>query len=167
MKKYTLILWLCAWSALSSCRGKSVEAQIRDRIDEIASFAEARSADGILKALTEDYRDGEDRGKAETGEVLAEYFGRYRGIVIHVLATRFLELQATAATIQTDVSLSSGAAEIFRKAVPFSGEYYRFTCHLEKDGQEWFLQSAEWEYLSLEDLFPESMKILRKIFPDL
>ena len=109
----------------------------------------------------------EGRGKAATGEMLQEYFARYRGIVIHILATKVLEIKAAEATIETDVALSSGAAVVFRKAVPFSGEFYRFRCQLVRRDAGWLVAAAEWEYLTLEDLFPESLKILRQIFPDL
>ena len=52
--------------------------------------------------------------------MIEEYFSRYRGIVIHVLASRIVVDGPGSASLETDVSLSSGAAQAFRKLIRFS-----------------------------------------------
>jgi hypothetical protein len=62
--------------------------------------------------------------------------------------------------------MSHGAAEVLRKLIRFTGEYYRFRIDLRKTGPvEWRFVYAEWESIGLDGLFPESLEILRKLFP--
>jgi len=66
------------------------------------------------------------------------------------------------------MSFSHGAAEVLRKLIRYTGEYYRFRFDLDKTGKgEWRFAYAEWQSVDLLDLFPESREILRKLFPDL
>jgi hypothetical protein len=47
-------------------------------------------------------------------------------------------------------------------------EYYRFELELRKDvSGEWRFAYAGWEEIGLGDLLPESLAILRKLFPEL
>jgi hypothetical protein len=151
---------------LVSCRRKTESEVIAALVGDMAARAEKRDAAGIVAHLAGDYRDFEGRDRAETEAMVGEYFSRYRGIVIHVLASRIVIEDAGSAALETDVSLSSGAAQAFRKLIRFSGENYRFTCRLRKDGR-WLITEAKWEYVSLDGLFPESLKILRELFPNL
>jgi hypothetical protein len=70
------------------------------------------------------------------------------------------------AEIEIEVALSSGAAKIFRKAVRYAGQFYRFNIKLEKEEETWKCKTASWKYITLEELFPESFKILKKLFPN-
>ncbi len=64
--------------------------------------------------------------------------------------------------------LSSGAAEVLRKLVRFAGEYYRIELRLRRtDPKRWEIVYAGWEAVPITDLFPESLNILKKIFPGL
>ncbi|MBE0713237.1 MAG: hypothetical protein IH583_12735, partial [Candidatus Aminicenantes bacterium] len=65
-------------------------------------------------------------------------------------------------------SFSHGAAEVLRKLIRYTGEFYRFRFELDQTGKgEWRFAYAEWQSVDLLDLFPESREILRKLFPDL
>jgi hypothetical protein len=66
------------------------------------------------------------------------------------------------------VSLSHGAAEVLRKLIRLSGEYYRFLAEVRKDSDgQWRFVSAEWSSIGLTDLLPESFEILKELFPDI
>ena len=149
-----------------SCRQKTETEIIAALVAELAVRAEKRDAAGLIACLAEGYSDFERRDRAQTATLLEEYFSRYRGIVIHVLASRITIDNARNAVVESDVSLSSGAAQAFRKLVRFSGENYRFGCRLRKDGR-WLITEAKWEYVAVAGLFPESLKILRELFPNL
>lgn len=151
---------------MASCRSKTETEVIADLVADMAVQAEKRDAAGLIAHLAGDYLDFEGRDRAQTAALIEEYFSRYRGIVIHVLSSRIVIEGARGAALETDVSLSSGAAQAFRKMVRFSGENYRFRCRLRKDGR-WLVTGAEWEYVAVDGLFPESVQLLRELFPNL
>jgi hypothetical protein len=147
-----------------SCRAKTETDVIAAMVADMAVQAEKRNADRLIACLADDYRDFENRDRRQTAALMEEYFSRYRGIVTHVLSSRIVIEDARHASLETDVSLSSGAAEAFRKMVRAAGENYRFRCRLRKENR-WLITEAEWEYVAVEGLFPESIKILRELFP--
>ena len=149
-----------------NCRGKSEEDLVRETVDKIGDYAESRNMEGILLYVADDYTDDENRTIAEIEELLKEYFDRYRGIVVNVLATKVLRVTVPGAEIETEVALSSGAAKIFRKAVRYAGQFYRFNLELVKEEKIWKCKTASWKEITLDELFPESFKILKKLFPE-
>lgn len=151
---------------LSACREKTDNDLILELMNRIGSEVEGRDTEALLARLTDDYRDHEGRDKSRTQDLLKDYFARYHGIVMHVLSTRLDSLDGSQASIRTEVALSWGAAQILRKLLRFSTENYRFGLTLVKDGGEWKIQFAEWQNLSPDELFPESMSIFKKFFPD-
>lgn len=148
-------------------RVESDRDRILGLIDSLESMAEKKYTASILDCLSDDFRDMEDRSKPEIEKLLNSYFDRYTGIVVNILSSRFVSLKPPQAEVETDVSLSSGAAKMFRNLVAYSGQTYRFAIELEKQGEQWKIVHASWRYVSLQELFPESMKILKKLFPKL
>ena len=150
----------------SNCRSKTDREIIAALIAKMAVQVEKRDAAGLIAHLAENYSDFAGRDRAQTAAMVEEYFSRYRGIVIKVLASR-IELGSTqSAEVEADVAFYSGAASAFRKMIGFSGENYRFKFALEKK-DVWTIRSSQWEYVPLSGLFPESLRILRELFPDL
>jgi len=149
-----------------SCRGKTEQEVIAAEIDDMAARVEKKDAEGLAAHLTGDYRDHEGRDRLQTKAMAEEYFSRYRGIKTKMLSSRIAMEEAGTATAEIDVSLYSGVASALRKAVGFSGENYRVSCVFRKEGG-WRISEARWEYVPVESLFPESLKVLRELFPDL
>jgi hypothetical protein len=149
-----------------SCRQKTETEIIAAMIAKMAVQVEKKDAAGLIAHLADDYRDFEGRDRAQTAAMVEEYFSRYRGIVVKVLASRIGLPSALGAEVETDVAFYSGAAAAFRKLIGFSGENYRFRFAMQKTGA-WMIQTAQWEYIPLSGLFPESLKILRELFPNL
>ncbi|MCX6555559.1 MAG: hypothetical protein NTZ12_11215 [Candidatus Aminicenantes bacterium] len=167
MEKIAALMALILASGLSlSCHKKTESEVITVLVADMATCAEKRNADGLIVHLASDYRDFNGRDREQTAAMVEEYFSRYRGIVIHVLASRIVVESPNSAVLETDISLSSGAAQAFRKLIRFSGENYRFSCRLRKENR-WLVSEARWEYVALDGLFPESLKILRELFPNL
>jgi hypothetical protein len=152
---------------LTSCLEKTDEQLILELMEDIGEYAEKKDMSGIMTNLADDYRDFEGRGKKETQDMINEYYARYRGIAINVLSTQIDQIQSQKAIIQTEVAFSSGAAKVFRKLIRYSTENYRLKIRLIKRNDKWQIQYAEWRYVTLNELFPESLSILKKIFPDL
>lgn len=151
---------------LSACREKTDKDLILEFMDRIGKDVEGRDTGALLARLSDDYGDFEGRDKSRTEDLLKDYFARYRGVVMHILSTRIDNLEASRASIRTEVALSSGAVQILRKLLRFSSENYRFGLTLIKEGGEWKIQYAEWQYLRLDELSPESVSIFKKLFPD-
>jgi len=132
----------------------------------VGKFVEKKDQAGLLTVLTDDYTDFEGRDKKATEELIGDYFRRRFGIVVHLLHIKVGDITAEGeASLKTDVVLSSGGAEVLRKIVRFAGDFYRFKLDLRKTPEGWRISRAEWEYLTLNDLFPESLPILKKFFP--
>lgn len=160
-----MIAGLAAAFFTASCGPQSDRALIEELMERVGGWAEERDAESILGVLAEDYADFEGRDKASMRTFLQDYFGRFRGIVIHLLATRIDEIKEGRASIRTEMAISSGSAEFFRKLVRFSADNYRFQFQLGKVGADWKFKSAQWEWISLDRLFPESRAVLKKIWP--
>ena len=160
-----LLLAASAGWILSACRPKNDQARILELIDRIGSLVKDKNASGLMSVVDEDYKDFENRSKKETEAMVRDYFRNYRGIVLHILGTRIDEIKEGEASVQTEVVLSSGAAEVFRKLFKAFGDFYRFDFKLLRAGGEWRISYAKWENVGLNDLFPESLSALKKIFP--
>ena len=157
---------LCAL-LLISCGEKSDKMLILELMDKAGQFIEDKDAESLMQFIAEDYTDFRGRNKSEAEDMVKQYFLDFQGIVTHILSTKVDEITFEEATIRTDVLVSSGGAQLFRKFVKFAGDYYRITARLVKRDGVWLLQYVEWEYISLDTLFPESVSILKKIFPGL
>ncbi|MGD2089012.1 MAG: hypothetical protein PVH61_22730 [Candidatus Aminicenantes bacterium] len=165
-----LVVFIVALSLFSgiffNCSGKSEEDLVRETVDKIGDYAESRDMEGILLYVSDDYSDDENRTVDDIKEILGKYFDRYRGIVVNVLATKVLNVTVPESEIEIEVALSSGAAKLFRKAVRYAGQFYRFNLKLVKEEEMWKCKTASWRYITLDELFPESFKILKKLFPN-
>jgi hypothetical protein len=166
MRKRAVIIGLGALLLVASCADESEEARILKFMNSVGKLVEKKDLSGFLAVLTDDYADFEGRDKKATEALVGDYFRRRFGIVMHLLHTKVGDITAGGeVSLETDVVLSSGGAEVLRKIVRFAGDFYRFKLELRKTPVGWRINRAEWEYLSLNDLFPESLPILKNFFP--
>lgn len=149
---------------LTSCGKKTEEDLILEFMEDIGRFAEKKDLDSIMLNLAADYTDFKGRDKWKSKAMIDQYFKQYRGIVFHVLSSRIEEIKPLEASIQTEIALSSGIAKVFRKLAKFSTDNYRLKIKLIKRNKKWKIKYAEWKYVSLEELYPESLSIFNKIF---
>jgi len=148
---------------LISCAAKTDEELIFDLMGDIGAYTEKKDIESIMMLLADDYTDFQRRNKNQTKDMIQQYFDQYRGIVIHVLSTQIDEINPLEASIRTEIAMSSGAAKVFRKVVRFSTDNYRLKMRLIKRNERWQIKYAEWRYVSLDELFPESLSILQKL----
>jgi hypothetical protein len=151
------------------CGAPSEEARVKEVVRNAAALAEKGDLDAMMELLTPGYYDFRDRDRDATRALVGDYLTGFRGVVIHVLGAKAEITEPGArAAVTADLVLSSGAAEAFRKLVRFTGDYFRFELELEKSpGTDWRIAYADWRSISLADLFPESLEILRELFPGL
>ena len=165
--RYIIILLIPSLLAILMCGGpKTEEDQIRELMKEAGRHMEKKDISSLMGFLSDDYADYRGRDKDQTKNMVQTYFIEFRGIVVHVLFTRIDEINLGEATIRTDAALSSGSAKALRKLVPISTDNYRFMIKLIKKQGRWLIRYAEWKHIGIEDLFPESLSILKKLFPD-
>lgn len=160
------VLIITGFLLLLSCAPKTDEDQIRELMKEAGRHIEKKDLSALMDLLTDDYTDFRRRDKTQTKDMVQTYFSQFRGIVVHILSTRFDAIAPQEASIQTDVALSSGAARALRKWVPLSTDNYRFNIELVKEQNRWWIEYAEWKQIGIDELFPESLSILKKLFPD-
>ena len=153
----------------AGCGTPSEEARVKEFLRKSVALAEKREVGALMENFSPDYSDFEERDKAGTERLIGDYLGRFRGIVIHLLSARADGPGPDGrVAVECEMSFSHGAAEVLRKLIRYTGEYYRFRFDLDKTGKgEWRFAYAEWQPVDLLDLFPESQEILRKLFPDL
>jgi ketosteroid isomerase-like protein len=148
------------------CGQKTDEDLIRELMEDVGKCIEKKDLMGLLAFLSDDFSDFRGRNRSQTEDTVQSYFNQFRGIVIHILHTRIDEVKAQEASIQSDIALSSGAARVLRKLVRVSTDIYRFKIKLIKKEDRWLIRYAEWTYIGLDELFPESLSILKKLFSD-
>lgn len=153
----------------AACAKPSEETRIRSFLEEAATKAEKRDVAGLERLFLPGYADFEGRDKAGTVRLITDHLARYRGVVIHVLGVRASAIDPGGrADVECEIALSHGAAEVLRKLIRVGNEYYRLIFELRKDAAgEWRFAYAEWEETGLSELLPESLAILRKLFPEL
>ena len=153
----------------AGCGGPSEEDRVRETVSKAAARAEKRDLEGLGRYLDAGFESGDGRDKAGTLALVAGHLERRRGVVVHVLGCRVTGIDpAGRASAEFEVALSHGAAEVLRKLIRWSGTYYRFAAELVRDAAgEWRFAAAEWEEIPLTDLFPESLAVLKELFPDI
>ena len=169
MRSVRMIASVALITALAcACPRPSEESRIADFVKETVGLAEKRDVAGVMGRLAEDYADFEGRGKSATESLVRDYFRR-TGIVIHLLNVKVDSIEPDGrASVRLEVMLSSGAAEVFRKLIRYAGDYYRFSLRLKKSPDVTFqVEFAAWESVGLDQLLPESLNVLKKLFPDI
>ena len=164
-KAFTVLTILCFFLFVS-CTPKTDEDRVRGLMKEASQHIEKKELSKLMECLSDDFSDFRGRDKSETQNMVQTYFREFRGIVIHVLGTKIDKIDLEKATIQTDAALSSGAAKALRKLVPVSTDNYRLKIELIKKHDRWLIRHAEWKHIGIEELFPESLTLLKKLFPD-
>ena len=161
-------LALAALAAVSTaCGPPSEEGRIRSLLKKAAALAEKKDLDALKELFAPDYEDFQGRDVNGTARLVSGYLDRYRSVVIHLLGARVGQPGPDGrASVEFEVSLSHGAAEVLRRLMRYSGEYYRFEVEVRKDGRDWRFVAAEWSSIGLAELLPESLDILKELFPD-
>jgi hypothetical protein len=149
---------------LTFCRKKTEEDLILETVDRIIGLAEKKDIGAIMTYFAADFSDFEGRDREGLRSLLSDYFSGRTGIVVHRLSRRVNSLESGRASLQTEVALSSGRAEALRRLIRVSPDIYRITIELAKEEDRWLIRFAEWSYVNLDELFPESLAIFKKIF---
>ncbi|MBN2246230.1 MAG: hypothetical protein JW755_10335 [Candidatus Aminicenantes bacterium] len=164
-KTYLLTVVVLLGLIIVNCSPRSDKDLFSGLMEEMVELAEKKDMTGLMLYFDEDYSDFQGRRKKETREFLLSYLTNYSNPVIHVLGTKVDNLTPGEADIQTEVAISSGAAKLIRKLIKAALDNYRLKIRFVKNDGSWKVSYAEWRYVSLDELYPESYALLKKIFP--
>ncbi len=153
--------------APAGCRPKSESGRVLEALDSLARLAEKKDIEAIMAAIEDGYSDFEGRDKAGLRDLLAGYVGGRTGIVVYRLGGRVEFPAADQAELRADIALSAGAAEALRRLVRLSPDLYRIRVELVKPGDRWLVHFAEWNAIGIAEVFPESLGVLERLFPNL
>ncbi len=164
MNRTVIILTLLFF--LAGCGSSDKRSEIGEIIYSAVSAAEERDVEKFMKIISIEYLDDEERTKADIREKVKTYLNRFRGISVNILNIKTVNKSMTSAEVITEISFSSGIGKMFSKMVRSYGETYRFNLKMVEKIEKWEVIDARWEWMSLEDLYPESLKVLRELFPN-
>jgi hypothetical protein len=150
-----------------SCRKKTDEDWLSSILEDVEEFIEKKDIESLMALIADDYQDFASRDKKTTRRMVQGYFNEYQGIVAHMLGIRYNYLDDQTADMETEVILSSGGAKFFRKLIRYAGDIYHIRLRWIKDAESWRIQFAKWEYVTIDEIFPESFSILKELFPNL
>ncbi len=162
---FVLCLAAIILGSMACKKEKTEEEKLLDFVGVIGEDVEAEKIDRLVFYLDKDFEDFLGRDLEAAEELIAKYFERYKQIAFNMLGARVIKIEGDRAEMEVEVSLSSGAAKMLRKLVKYSGQCYRFNLDLKRPLGEWKIVYAEWRYMPLDQLFPESFEMLKEIFP--
>lgn len=163
---FWLMITLAAFSFIS-CSSPGEEELIRQSIKKAASHAEDSDLEQTMAYISPDYSDDQDRKMEDIAQLLESYLGKYRGIAINILEVKINNMNPLEADVETDLGLSSGALQAFRKVSRYAGYFYRFKLKLVKRDDNWLVKWASWEQISQQELNKEAAEKLKELFPNL
>lgn len=153
--------------APAACRKTSETHAVLETVGTLARLAEQKDIEAFMAVIGDDYSDFEGRDKAGLRGLLGGYFAGRTGIVVHRLGARVEFPEPARASLQTDVALSSGAAEALRRLVKISPDLYRLKVELIRAPDRWLVRYAEWQAVGVTEVLPESLGPLKVLLPNL
>jgi hypothetical protein len=152
--------------APGACRHKTDSDLVLEVVDRLARLSEKKDIETIMASIEDEYSDFEGRNKSGLRDLLSGYFAGRLGIVVHRLGGRVTLPGAGRAELQADLALSSGAAEALRRLVRLSPDLYRIRIEFVRPADRWLVHYAEWSSVGLAEVLPESLAILKNLFPN-
>lgn len=142
----SLSISLSFWAALGLIAGcgadASPEQQVRAVIEQMEAAAESRDVGGLLEHISENYRDGEGRGRAEALQSARVYFIANQSI--HLL-TRIESVEFPAqdeARLKVQMGMAGRGAQA--GALDVNADLYDFDVALTREDGEWKVSYADW-----------------------
>jgi hypothetical protein len=165
-KAVLFLLCLVLFSAFCG-QQRTEDDAVLEVFDSLSRLAEQKDLEGMMAFFAEDFRDFEGRDKKELRSLISSYLGGRTGVVVQRLSSRILAFEGGQAEFEADVALSSGGAEALRRFVRVSPDIYRIRIELVKEDGVWLIGSAEWAGIPLTEILPESLSVLKKLYPKL
>ncbi len=166
--------WSALWLAFSlifglasvECRrAPADEETIIDILKTLGRLAEEEDIEAMIAYFADDFTDFQGRSKGELQSLLSGYLDQRIAVVVHFLGIQIVRLEGSEAAAETEVAVSSGRAEALRRLVKIAPDLYRIEVRFVRQDGRWLIQYAAWTAVELSNLLPESLAILKKLFP--
>ncbi|MEN8221893.1 MAG: hypothetical protein ABFR36_01430 [Acidobacteriota bacterium] len=164
MKRTVIIITILFF--LAGCGSSDKRSEIEIAIYKAVDAAVENDVDQFMTFIDYDYLDGEERIKPDIQEKVENYLNRFRVISINILNIKTVQSDNDTAEVVAEINFSHGLGKMLSKVFRSYGESYRFHLDMVRRSRGWAVKQAKWEWMSLEDLYPESLKVLRELFPD-
>ncbi len=151
---------------LPGCGSSDKRSEIEAAIYKAVDTATDNDVEEFMRFIDFDYLDAEERTKADIREKVENYLSRFRVISINILNIKTVKSINDKAEVITELNFSHGLGKMLSKIIRSAGESYRFRLKMIRRARGWVVKQAEWEWISIEELYPESLKVLRKLFPE-
>ena len=146
----------------NSCKKDTKKDRIKKIIHNAVDFLKDGDKKKLLNLVDEDYKDPMGRDKEKVEYLINQHFERLRRVRFKVLGIRFTSVENTEIRVAMDVATSNTVLESFKKLAEKYKEFYRVLLVFGKRGEEWKVISADWRYILREDLFKESLEVIKK-----
>jgi len=151
---------------LTGCSSSDKRSDIEIAIYNAADAATNSDVEKFMRFIDFDYLDERERTKDIIREKVENYLNRFRVISINILNIKTVKNVNDKAEVITEINFSHGLGKMLSKIIRSAGESYRFRLNVIKKARGWVVKKAEWEWISIDELYPESLKVLRELFPD-
>ena len=140
----TLALTILLISACSSSDPRSPEQQVRDTLTAIEEAAEARSMDGMLEHINEDYSDHQGQTIRDIKRLIQLQFIRNQSINIFT-SIQSLEINDGLAAVELSAAMSSGTFDLSQESNRLRADTHHFSILLSQGDDKWLVDSVSWE----------------------
>ncbi len=127
-----------------SCSRGSVEDELRSIIYEAKDAASAKDVKGIMKHISDDYRDDEGNNRDAIKGILFYQFMRSQKLSVFI---RSVDIQANGADAIADVKailVSGREISEIKDVLPDEAAGYLFTIVFKKEAGSWKVRSSSW-----------------------
>lgn len=143
--KYALLLFV---SLLISACGKpdtqSPEQQVKAVLSAIEEGVEARSLSSVLDNVSETYTDHQGNDKKAVARLVQFQILRNQNINIFTLINS-IEATQNQASVEISAAIAATGIDLSIESNRLRADAYRFSILLEKQANEWLVQSASWQ----------------------
>ncbi len=165
-KKLIFTIIFIVFFSLTGCGSSEKKSEIEIAIYNAVDAATANDVDLFLSFIDNDYLDEEERTKSDIRVKVENYLNRFKVISINILNIKTVNKDNENADVIAEINFSHGLGKMISKIIKSTGETYRFSLRMYRSSNGWVVNSAQWDWMSLEELYPESIKVLRDLFPD-
>ena len=162
----TISLFSIVLAISTGCGSGEKRSDIDKAIYEAVDAVVDNDVEKFMKFIDINYLDSEERTKQDIREKVETYLNRFRVIAINILNIKSVKKDNENADDFAEINFSHGFGKMLSKVIRSTGESYRFTLNMKRNDYGWVVINAEWNWMSIEELYPESIKVLRELFPD-
>lgn len=131
----------------------SPEAQIRARVSQAQTAAEARDAPALRALIADDYADAQGNDRKAMENLIRLHLLRNQSIHLFTRIGAITFPQPDHAMVKVAAAMAGRPVTSVGELVGVNADLYRFDLELVQRGGEWQVQRAAWEPARLDDFW--------------